>query len=144
MYAVVSSECDWSEAKSWAQWWLRPKHLQMLAKPFSQMNENDWDKAPMNTNGVERINSLSKSRTARPAVLAAMQCRTRCFVLQFIAAEGGAKTSYRSNSEQKRREQSSLQKKNQKSISDKTAEFAKVSISWIQEKTILKILHRRS
>ena len=28
------------------------KHLQMLTKPFSVMNPEDWDRAPRNTNGV--------------------------------------------------------------------------------------------
>ena len=34
-YTIVTEECDWSLAKSWVQWWTRPKHLQMLCKPFS-------------------------------------------------------------------------------------------------------------
>ena len=36
--AVSCGKCDWSCAKAWASWWLRPRHLQMLAKPFTKMS----------------------------------------------------------------------------------------------------------
>ena len=46
--AVVSTECDWSGAENWVQWWTTKRHLQMLAKPFnfSIMNPSAWDNAP--------------------------------------------------------------------------------------------------
>ena len=31
---VVEAECNWAGAKTWVQWWMRKKHLQMLTKPF--------------------------------------------------------------------------------------------------------------
>ena len=33
----------------------------MLAKPFAAMNLKDWDRAPQNTNGVERVNFAAKT-----------------------------------------------------------------------------------
>ena len=50
---VVNTECDWSGAENWVQWWTTKRHLQMLAKLFSIMNPSDWDNAPRNTNGVD-------------------------------------------------------------------------------------------
>ena len=38
--AVVTHNCDRSSAKTWIQWWIRPKHLQMLSKPFSVMSSS--------------------------------------------------------------------------------------------------------
>jgi hypothetical protein len=72
-FTVVNQDCDWTAAKSWVQWWIRPKHLQILAKPFSVMQAKDWDKAPRNTNGVERANCLAKSGQNRSGLYAAMQ-----------------------------------------------------------------------
>ena len=43
----------WKGAKHWVQWWIRPNHLRMLCKPFSEMSSSDWDNGPPNTNGVE-------------------------------------------------------------------------------------------
>ena len=31
---VVETECDWSGAKSWVQWWTRKRHLQNAGKTF--------------------------------------------------------------------------------------------------------------
>ena len=42
----------------------------MLAKLFSIM---DWDRAPRNTNGVERVNSSTKSGGQKHSLYAAMQ-----------------------------------------------------------------------
>ena len=39
---VVEAECNWAGAKTWVQWWTRKKHLQMLTKPFSVMNPEDY------------------------------------------------------------------------------------------------------
>ena len=65
-YTVVTQDCNWSVAKSWVQWWIRPSHLQMLCKSFSRMSSTHWDKAPRNTNGVQRANSLAKSGALKP------------------------------------------------------------------------------
>lgn len=81
---VVDHNCDWTTAKSWMRWWIRSKHLQMLAKPFSIMQPKDWDKAPRNTNGVERANFLAKSGSSRPSLYAAVQLlyeKDKMFVL---------------------------------------------------------------
>ena len=52
----IDEECDWSTAKHWAQWWTRPKHLAMLHKDFSKMDDIVWQKCPRDTNAVERKN----------------------------------------------------------------------------------------
>ena len=68
---VVTHNCDRSSAKTWIQWWIRPKHLQMLSKPFSVMSSSHWDQAPRNTNGVEPANGLAKSGTSKISLFAA-------------------------------------------------------------------------
>ena len=35
----LEENCDWSIAKHWVQWWMRPSHLQMLHKDFSVMDD---------------------------------------------------------------------------------------------------------
>ena len=57
---AIISKCDWSSARNWVEWWTRTSHLQMLSKPFAKMASSTWNKAPRNTNGVERVNSLAK------------------------------------------------------------------------------------
>ena len=91
---VVKTECDWSGAKTWVQWWTRKRHLQMLTKPFSVMNPSDWDRAPRNTNGVERMNASTKSGDQKHSLYSAMQSiyeKDKVFALQFIASEEAAK-----------------------------------------------------
>ena len=122
---VVETECNWSGAKTWVQWWTRKKHLQMLAKPFSVMNSEDWDTAPRNTNGVERANSSAKSG-GQKSLYAAMQSlceKDKMFALQFIAAEEGSKITYRSPLDEEHRSQVAIKRKQQKSICDKNASF---------------------
>ena len=65
--AFVDKCCNWSKAKNWAQWWLRPKHLKMLHKDFSAMDGGVWDKEPTTTNAVEHLNGECK--TSQPVAL---------------------------------------------------------------------------
>ena len=58
----VDKCCNWSKAKNWAEWWLRPKHLQMLHKDFSTMDPSVWSRSPSTTNAVERLNAECKSK----------------------------------------------------------------------------------
>ena len=44
--AFVDKSCNWSKAKNWAEWWLRPKHLQMLHKDFFTMDPSMWSRSP--------------------------------------------------------------------------------------------------
>ena len=54
-----STECNSSGPKSWGQWWMRK---QTLAKPLLlYMDSKDWDRAPHNTNGVERATYTAKT-----------------------------------------------------------------------------------
>ena len=67
----------------------------MLAKPFSIMSSEDFRR---NANGVERINSATKSGGQKQSLYAAMQSlyeKDKVFVLQYIASEEGSKISYR-------------------------------------------------
>ena len=124
---VVTHNCDWLIAKTWVQWWIRPKHLQMLSKPFSVMSSSHWDQAPRNTNGVERANGLAKSGTSKISLFAAMQSlyeKDKMFALQYLAAsEISSKISYRSAQEDERRGQSSLQNKQKQKNTDASANF---------------------
>ena len=99
----------------------------MLAKPFAVMSSRDWDKAPQNTNGVERANSLSKSGGNKQSLFASMQSlyeRDKMFALQHIsAAENGSKISYRDTSEEICRAQSYSRRKSQQYSTDKRADF---------------------
>ena len=45
----VDTQCNWSAARHWASWWLRPSHLQMLHVDFSPMVDHVWEKCPNNT-----------------------------------------------------------------------------------------------
>ena len=58
---AIISKCDWSGARNWVEWQIRTSHLQMLSKLFAKMVSNTWNKAPRNTNGVKRANSLAKN-----------------------------------------------------------------------------------
>ena len=70
--AVVETECNWKPSASWVAWWTRPKHLKMLCKPFKDMSDFDWERAPKDTNGVERMNRFSKTRGNIPSLYVAM------------------------------------------------------------------------
>ena len=60
--AFVDKCCNWSKAKNWAEWWLRPKHLQMLHKDFSTMDSSMWSRSLSTTNAVEHLNAECKSK----------------------------------------------------------------------------------
>jgi len=51
--AFVHKCCNWSKAKIWAEWWLRPKRLQMLHKDFSIMDPSVRSRSPSTTNAGE-------------------------------------------------------------------------------------------
>ena len=124
--AVVNTECDWSGAENWVQWWPwnTKKHLQ--AKPFSIMNPSDWDKAPRNTNGVERANASAKSGGQKPSLYAAMQSlyeKDNLFALQYIAAVSETKITYRSPMDEEQRSQASIKRKCQNKIADKNVSY---------------------
>ena len=52
----VDKNCNWSKAKSWAQWWSRSTHLKMLSWTLTAMSPEIWDRCPDTTNAVERKN----------------------------------------------------------------------------------------
>ena len=60
--AFVDKCCNWSKAKNWAEWWLRPKHLQMLHKDFSTMDPTVWSRSPLTTNALEHLNAECKPK----------------------------------------------------------------------------------
>ena len=71
---AIISKYDWSDARNWVEWWTRTSHLQMLCKPFARMPLSTWNKAPRNTNDVERANSLAKDGDSkRKSLYCAMQ-----------------------------------------------------------------------
>ena len=105
-------------------------HLQMLAKPFTKMSQHNWDRAPRNTNGVERINGLSKTTGSSPPPLyVAMQSlyeKDKVFAVQHLAATEGLKISYRDISEEARRAQTAAKaeaRKKKHSLPDGESQF---------------------
>jgi len=62
----VDTQCNWSAARHWASWLLRPSHLQMLHVDFSPMVDHVWEKCPNNTNAVERKNRDAKDGVTVP------------------------------------------------------------------------------
>ena len=90
------------------------------------MNPEDWDRAPRNTNGVERANCSAKSGGHKPSLYAAMQSlyeKDKMFALQYIAAEDGYKIMYRSRVDEEQRSQVAVRRKQQKNVCDKSASF---------------------
>jgi len=75
------------------------------------MNSDDWDRAPRNTNGIECINCSTKSGGQKHSLYAAMQSlyeKDKVFALQYIAAEGGSKITYRGTMDEKQRSQAAM------------------------------------
>ena len=102
----------------------------MLTKAFSLMSPQTWSRAPKDTNGVERINLMSKDTKSRvPPLYAAMQSlyeTDKAFCLMFIAAEQGNKVSYRERSCEKLRADAACKRENRrkrKLDDDKMANF---------------------
>ena len=124
---VVQSGCHWDEATAWVAWWTRPNHLKMLCKPFTDVNDDVWDRAPKDTNAVERMNRLSKTPGIIPSLYIAMESlykKDKALLLQHIAASEKCKTSYRSSAEQEKRESARSQRQKQQiKTTDKNAQF---------------------
>ncbi len=55
----------WTAAKSWAEWWMRPRTLIMCSKAYKQMTDADWALIPNNTNAVESQNRVSQIQTTK-------------------------------------------------------------------------------
>ena len=60
MPALLMKNCDWSAATKWVEWWMQPRHLQMLHKGFSLMDGSVWDRCAADNNAVERKNQDSE------------------------------------------------------------------------------------
>ena len=56
----IDSSTDWSPATKWVEWWMRPQHLKLLHKDYTDMDESIWECCPLDTNAVERKNLDSK------------------------------------------------------------------------------------
>lgn len=111
---------DWSSAKSWAQWWTRAAHLQMLSKAFTEMDVDAWTECPMTTNAENR-DCKSDCASLKQAMLKV----DKLHCLKHIAAEKGSSITYRSQSEEARAtEAKKRQKRHYSNVpSDKAAEF---------------------
>ena len=87
----VDSQCDWSKAKNWAQWWCRSTHLKMLCRTLACMDDDVWEECPTTTNAVERRNqdcSLAKPLHPKLAMIEAYKLdKVTCY--KFIAADEG-------------------------------------------------------
>ena len=101
----VDSQCDWSKAKNWAQWWCRSTHLKMLCKALAFMDKDVWEECPTTTNAVDRRNqncSLAKPLHPKLAMIEAYELdKVTCY--KFIAANEGISISYRSKMDEARK-----------------------------------------
>ena len=55
----IDSETNWSGAKKWVEWWMRPNHLKRYCTETSK-SEEVWEQCPSDTNAIERKNLDSK------------------------------------------------------------------------------------
>ena len=82
------------------------------------MASSTWNKAPRNTNGVERANSLAKDGDSkRKSLYCTMQSlyeKDEVFALQYIAADGGSKATYRSETSEEQRMKAACKKRHGK------------------------------
>ena len=122
----VDSDCDWSKARHWAQWWTRARHLKMLSSAFSLMNDDIWSRCPSTTNAVERKNKDCKSDS--PNSLKATMIKVykidKVFCLKHITAEKNLPLSYHSNNNVARQEASLRKQKQRKMCApDKKAQY---------------------
>lgn len=96
----------WKESTHWVEWWTRLLHLRMLSDAFrdSHCSLND-EKAPKDTNGVERINLDSKqpSPTCLRLAMEYVYKKDKCLALSYIAAGRQFSLSYREQSEESQR-----------------------------------------
>ena len=94
----------WKEATHWVEWWTRLPHLRMLCDAFRDPS-SAYEKAPRDTNGVERINQDSKQSfpTCLKMAMEYVYKKGKCLALSYIAAEKQFSLSYREISEESRR-----------------------------------------
>ncbi len=92
----VHDKCNWSAAKNWASWWMRPAHLQMLHRDFTLMAEEVWSRCPDNTNAVERKNRDSKDcvPVSIQQAMVNLYKLDKSYVAKYLAAVGGSAISY--------------------------------------------------
>ena len=92
----------------------------MLSQPFAKMASSTWNKAPRNTNGMERANSLAKDGDGkRKSLYYAMQSlyeKDKVFALQYIAADGGSKTTYCSETSEEQRMKAACKRKARQAV----------------------------
>ena len=124
---LIDSQCDWSIAKNWAQWWARHDHLKMLSKVFSPMDSAVWERCPSTTNAVERKNKDCKTENPSSLKMAMIKVYKldKIACLKHIAAQKNISLSYRSRTNEARSEEAQRKRKQrQKTIPlDKTAQF---------------------
>ena len=94
----------WNEANNWVEWWTRLPHLRMLCDTFRDSSSAS-EKAPKDTNGVERItlDSKQKSPTCLKLAMEYVYKKDKCLALSYMAAEKQFSLSYRERSEETRR-----------------------------------------
>ena len=92
----IDVETNWSTAKKWVEWWMRPNHIKLLHKDYSKMRDDIWEKCPSDTNAVERKNLDSKEclPQAIQAALINMYKYDKAACAKHIAAMEGTSISY--------------------------------------------------
>lgn len=62
----IDLKTNWTKANKWVEWWINPRHLNLLHKDYSEMPESVWERCPSDTNAVERKNLDSKDSLPQP------------------------------------------------------------------------------
>ena len=104
-------KAKWMQAWHWCEWWMRLPHLKMLCQAF--IGDQERAGAPRDTNGVERVNQASKD-SSTPGLLKAMENlykKDKVVALSYMAAERNITITYRSQTEEARRESASSRKR---------------------------------
>ena len=56
----IDFSTDWLPATKWVEWCMRPQHLKLLHKDYTEVDESIWECCPSDTIAVKRKNLNSK------------------------------------------------------------------------------------
>ncbi len=101
----IDSSTNWSSATKWVEWWMRPQHLKLLHKDYSDMDESIWERCPSNTNAVERKNLDGKESLPQQLqiAIANLYKYDKAACAKNIAARQGVSVTYCDQSQEARK-----------------------------------------
>ena len=101
----IDSSTNWTNATKWVEWWMRPQHLKLLHKDYTEMNASIWECCPSDTNAVERKNLDSKEALPQQLQIAMINLYKydKAACAKSTAARKGVSVSYCDQSQDARR-----------------------------------------